>query len=81
MLAEAGLVDLCQPHLADRGAGLQLMDAGGPALETEALHAFGDRAGTDQHHLLAECAQMGDLHGPFGDRGMVEAFAIVGHQR
>jgi hypothetical protein len=55
---------LRQAHLSDGGAGLQFVDIGGTLLETEAQHAFGDGAGADEHDLLAQGAQAGDLRGP-----------------
>ena len=57
------------------------MDIGGALLETEAQHAFGNGAGTDQHDFLAQGAQAGNLRGPAGDGGMVEPPAVIGDQR
>ena len=79
--AEARLVDLREAHLPYRGAGLQFVDVGGTRLEAEAQHAFGDRAGADQHDLFAERAQGGNLRGPARDGGVIEAAAVVGDQR
>ena len=78
--AETAFVDLRQAHLADRGAGLQFVDVGGARFEPQAQHAFGDGAGADQHHFLAQRAQGGDLGGPAGDGGVVEPAAVVGDQ-
>ena len=53
----------------------------GRRVEAEAQHAFGDRAGADQHDFLAERAQRGDLRGPARDGGVIEPAAVVGDQR
>ena len=44
MRTKTGFINLSQPHLPNRGASLQLVDAGRPLLKTQALHAFGDSA-------------------------------------
>ena len=51
VLAQRRFVDLRQAHLADRRGGLQLVDAVRPRRPAEPLHAFGDRAARDHHHL------------------------------
>ena len=81
MRAEAGFVDLRQAHLADRGAGLQFMDSGRAAFETETLHPFGNSARADQNDFLAELAQVGDLRRPVGDGSRIEPLAVVGDER
>ena len=58
-----------------------MMNAGGPPLEAESLHAFGNRTGAHQHDFLAERAQLCDLRRPFCDRRMIEAAPVVGDQR
>jgi hypothetical protein len=58
MGAQLRLVDLRQAHLAHGGSCLQLVDfmrTHGPA---QALHALGDRAARDHHHLAALAASV-----------------------
>jgi len=54
MLAEAGLVDLHEPHLSDGGGGLKLVHGGRAARPSETLHALGDCAARNEDDLLAD---------------------------
>ncbi len=78
---EGGLVGLAQSHLAHGRRGLQLVHDGRALAPAQARHAFGDGAAGHQHDLLALLVQGGDLRGPVGDRGAVQASAFVGDQR
>ncbi len=78
---ERGLVGLAQPHLAHGGGGLQLMHHRRALAPAQARHAFRDGAAGDQHDLLALLVQGGDLRGPVGHGGAVQAAAFVGDQR
>ncbi len=81
MLAETGLIDLSQSHLAHRSAGLQLVNAGRPPVETKPLHAFCNRTGADEDSFLAHCAQLCNLLCPFRNGRMVQPLAIVCDER
>ena len=47
------LIDLRQPHLADRSRRLQFVNLTGSLLPAQSLDAFGDRARRDHHNFLA----------------------------
>ena len=78
--AEARFIGLDQPHLADGGGSLQLVQGVRPPLPAEALHARGDGSAGNQHHFAAHPSQLGDLPGPARERIVVEPPALVGDQ-
>ena len=80
VLAEAALVDLHQAHLAHRGGGLQIVHRSGAFVPAEALHAFGDRAGRNQHDFMSACVERGDLARPVAERLEVQPGALIRHQ-
>jgi len=80
VLAQLGLVDLGQAHLADGGRGLQLVDLVRAYLPTQALHAFGDGAAGHHHDLTALAHQGGELAAPLADGLVVQAPALVGDE-
>jgi hypothetical protein len=80
MLGEAAFVDLRETHLTDSRGRLQFVDFAWPPSPTKPLHAFGNRARTDQHHFLALRAQRCDLRGPTADRSMIEAAPVIGDE-
>src|ERR1700754_1477603 len=80
MLSEAAFIYLRKPHLPDRSSRLQFVDHARPFGPAEALHAFGNCPGTDEHDLLALFAQRGDLRSPTADRRMVETAPVVGDE-
>lgn len=67
-----------QPRLADCGAGLQFGKFGGSFLMTQNAHARADRAGADDHDLLALRADGGDLSDKLAYLGEVGLLAAVG---
>ena len=81
VFAKAGLVALREPHLADGGGGLQLVDRARPLAPAQALQALGDGAAGHHQAALAELAQLGDLRAPARDRLRVQAAPAAGHQR
>ena len=54
------------------------MDTSRSLVKTQALHALGNRPGTDHHHFLADRAQLRNLRRPLGNRGSIQPLAIVG---
>ena len=78
---EGGLIRLAQAHLAHGGGGLQLVHHRRTLAPAQSRHAFRDRAAGHQHHLPALLAQRGDLRGPVGHGGTVQAAAFVGDER
>ena len=80
LFAQLGLVHLRQAHLADGGGGLQLVQLLRPAGPAQALHAFGDRAAGDHHHLAPLAGQFRQLAAPVADGLGVHASPLVGHQ-
>ena len=79
--AKARFIGLDQAHLPHCGCGLQFMDGAGALLPAQPLHAFSHRTAGHQHDFLAHTDQLRDLRRPVGQRGMIEAAAIVGDQR
>ena len=78
MHPETRFINLRQTHLPDSGAGLQFVNICRALLKAQSQTALGYRAGTDQHHFFTQCAQGGNLLGPAGYRGLIQATAIVG---
>ena len=78
--AEDRFVGLHQAGLAHGGGSLQLVDGLGPPGPAQALHAFGDGAAGNQHHLLALSDQARDLLRPARKRGVIQSTSIVGDQ-
>src|SRR6266852_2174973 len=81
MLPEAGLVYLNEPHLPDRGGGLQLVHGARAARPAQALDALGDGAARDQDELPAGLTQFGNLFRPARDRRCIQPGALVGDER
>ena len=47
----------------------------------QALHALGDRAARHENRPFSRLVELGDLRGPAGDRGRVQAASLVGDER
>ena len=75
---EHALVGFAQAHLADGGGGLLFVHGRRFGAPAQALDAFGDGTGADQHHFLAPAHQVGDFGGPAFQGGMVEPGTVVG---
>ena len=80
VLGKAALVDLRETHLPDCRGSLKLVDLTWPLRPAEPLHAFGDRARTHEHDLLALRTQRRNLRGPAADCRMIEPTAVVGDE-
>ena len=77
VVAEERLIHRHEAGLADRGAGLPLGERGGARLVAEHAHARADRAGGDEHDLLARGPERGDLRDKLGELHLVRALPAV----
>ena len=77
---KCAFIHLHQPHLADGCCCLQLMDRFRAFAPAQTLHAAGDGAGRNQHHLLALLPQHVDLARPVVDGSEVETSAVIGDE-
>ena len=77
---EAALVGFHQAHLAHRGGGLEFIEGAGPLAPAQALDTLGDGAAADQDDFLPHAGNLGDLLGPEGQAGVIQAPTLVGDQ-
>ena len=70
-----------EPHLADRGGGLQFMDGVRSFAPAEAHGAFGDRTRADDDDFMAALAETRHLCSPVVDRSDVQTHAVFCRER
>jgi hypothetical protein len=80
VFTQLGFVHLRQAHLTHGRRSLQFMDFTGPRVPTEPLHAFGDCAARNHHHLATITRKRGKLATPFPDRYFIESAPFIGHE-
>ena len=80
VLAQAAFIHLHQPHLANGGGSLQLVNLFGAGMPAQALHALGNRAAADHDDFTALLAQGGQLSAPLANGGGIQSAAFVSNQ-